>query len=219
MKVLVVDPVVERREELVDAICELPNVEVRGAAATTRDARAYLLTDTIDLVLAGELTLDETSRLAMFGLTYRCELVRAASREEAAAAVARAAAEHHAPAAAGHCVDSLSSRDDGTRTRTQTIDLREWLPRAVDMLRLEISPIVEVKALVADGTPPVRCVPAVLSRSVRQLVEQAVSVLPWGGTVWLVAEPTSNGLVRFTVVENGIGQLRDLTLSASRPAW
>jgi hypothetical protein len=237
MKVLVVDPQFERRAALVDAICELEHVEVAGTAGTAVEAREVLAAEPIDMVLEGAMSSDESSKIAALSLTYHCELVRAASPSEAAQIVRRSAREYAdwsslkdrstppgrvalpevGPLSLSYAFLAGPSRPDSTST--QTINLAEWLPATVAKVRTMLPAYVEVVIHIADGTLPVRCVPTTLEHSVFQLLLQASASLVWGGTIWLMADTRLDGLVRLTVLENAVGELRDLTLSTSHHAF
>lgn len=246
MKVMVVDPDVERRADLVDAICELAHVEVRAATATALESRDVLATEPIDLVIAGALSPGEATYLAALSDSARVELALASTREDIIATVELAVRMRHGDAsqnfnelamrskqiaferatrAAGPA--SLSHRlraaQPSPRTHAdagaQRFDLREWLPRTIAGMRPVLPDYVEVISLVAANTPMVRCVPQILEHAVLELVLQAASTLVWGGTIWLTAEATDDGHVQLDVVENGSGRVRDLTLRAAPGAY
>jgi hypothetical protein len=237
MKVLVVDRELDRRAELVDAICELEHVEVCGTAGTAVEAREVLAAEPIDMVIEGAMSSDESSKIAALSLTYHCELVRATSASEVSEIVRRSAREYAdwaerpvrstppasiaspeiGPLALSYAF--LAGPGHSDATSTQTIDLSEWLPATVEKVRTMLPAIVEVVIHIADGTLPVRCVPTTLEHSVFQLLLQASASLVWGGTIWLMADTRLDGLVRLTVLENAVGELRDLTLSTSHHAF
>src|SRR6476469_6386582 len=59
MNVLVVEESSERRAELVDAVCELPCVDVRAAAANALDTNVVLRSEYIEAVVLGALPAKE----------------------------------------------------------------------------------------------------------------------------------------------------------------
>lgn len=241
MRILVVDPAADRRAELSHLICELPEVEVRGAVHGLTDACLALRAEPIDVIIAGELPLWELASLvaaaeslgsAVLEVTTddaliaklrtlvtrrgvpRAQLDRLAARSKylvfernTRAASTRALAMH-----------LQSKGPDRAPSGTQTIDLRDWLPATIAQLRGVIPEYIELVPIVGGDIATVSCVPAVLEHVVLELVLQACTQLPWGGTVWLTASPGEDGEVKLDVLENGRGRVLDLVLRASAPA-
>jgi hypothetical protein len=246
MKVMVVDPDVERRADLVDAICEVEHVEVTASTATALESRDVLAREHVDLVIASALSPGEATYLAALSDSARVELALASTRDDIIAVVALAVRMRHGGASQTFQELALRSKQVAFERATraagptslshrlraaqpaarphpdagaQRIDLREWLPRAILGMRPVLPDYVEVISLVAADTPMVRCVPKVLEHAVLELVLQAASILVWGGTIWLTAEATADGQVQLDVVENGSGRVRDLTLRAAPGAY
>jgi signal transduction histidine kinase len=112
----------------------------------------------------------------------------------------------------------LQTRTDMPKRGAQTLDLAAWLPIALVQMRAVLPDYIEVAPLIAAETPHVSCDPAVLEHMLLELVLQATTVLPWGGTVWVTVMADADGQVLLDVLENGHGHVRDLTLRASADA-
>ncbi len=241
MKILVVECGDQRRADIVDAICELPGIEVHAQAAGLADSRMLIACEPIDLVVTGDLPMWEIASLDIVAEAHACpvlaittvdELVRklgvmGARRDEPRTSLTRLTArtkylaferdtQQACPTTLAH---HLRAGESGpSRRGVESIDLREWLPLAVAQLRPFVPDYIELVPMVAADTLAVQCVPAVLEHMLMELVLQACVALPWGGTVWLTAAPGEDGEVKLDVLENGLGQVRDLTLRASAPA-
>jgi len=217
MKVLVVDADAERRADLVDAVCELPGIEVCGATHNAASSHDLLTREQIDVIVAGDLPLVEVAALSLVAGARNCTVVSATHPPAVVTALQAIAARRTEPST---MPDRLARAKylAFERDSQQTIDLRDWLPRTVEQLRRVVPGHIELVAIVAGDTLPVRCVPEMLERLVLDLVLQAAHALPWGGTVWLTAAPGADGEVKLDVLENGLGRVLDLTLRASVPA-
>lgn len=240
MKILVVEPGAERRAQIVDAICELPGIEVLAHAASAGDSRVLIACEPIDVVVAGALPMDDLAALELIAEGRACPVVTVTSVEELAAtlrtmdaAIERRASYTRLSARSKYLAFEQNTRLAGplalahhlradepgpAHKGTETIDLRTWLPEAIAQLRPFVPAYIEMVPLVAGDALLVQCVPAMLEHVVMELVLQACTALPWGGTVWLTAAPGKDGEVKLDVLENGRGQVRDLTLRASAPA-
>jgi signal transduction histidine kinase/CheY-like chemotaxis protein len=92
------------------------------------------------------------------------------------------------------------------------LPLRAWLREAMDLVR----PAAEAKRIalhleLAEEVPKlVLADPVRLRQILLNLLGNAVKFTPEGGTVVLRAEPGSDGLLRFTVVDNGPGVAPEL---------
>lgn len=243
MNVLVVEPSEERRDALVDAICELRDVEVRGATASASESRLALTTERIDVVVIGALRshereyvmsmagswcrfLDATDvtevkvRLAELALSR--DLVAGSFSELAARArllaFERDATEAGPNALAHHLRIAHRSTHRRVLRGTQTLQLQEWLPAMTNRIRSVVPEYIELVPMIAADTPAVRCVPAVLEHVMLEIVLKAAAKLPWGGTIWLTADRSGVDEVLIDVLENGHGTGHDLTLRASATA-
>lgn len=72
---------------------------------------------------------------------------------------------------------------------SQTLALDVWLEQMIARLRPVIPEHVELVARIAADAPAVRCAPMILEHHLLDLVLRACATIPWGGTIWLVAEP------------------------------
>lgn len=216
MKILVIEPGDDRRADLADAICELAGVEVVATVAEVPDGHVVIACEPIDVVIAGELPVSELATLDVLAQKFACTVVRASTLESLTATLQKLV-RRRAPALMG--LSAIEGRRAATQPRAkladQTVDLREWLPRTIAALRRMVPDYIELVPIVAAGTPAVVCVPAILEQVVYELVIQACAALPWGGTVWLTAGPGRDGEVKLDVLENGLGEIQDLTLRAS----
>jgi hypothetical protein len=243
MNVLVVEPCDERRASLVDAICELRDINVRASTASALESRDALAAERIDAVVFGDLVPHErayvmsmagswcrfvesddltemTVRLAEIALTRD---VVAESFSDLAArakllAFERDSAEAGPNALAHHLRIANRTTHRLLLRGTQTLHLQEWLPAMIGRIRSVVPEYVELVPMIADNTPPVRCVPAVLEHVMLEIVLEAAAKLPWGGTIWLTAERFGTDEVQVEVLENGAGTGHDLTLRASSAA-
>lgn len=243
MNVLVVEPSEERRDALVDAICELRDIEVRGATATAIESRLPLTTERIDVVVLGEILPHERAyimslagswcrfvdardltdvkvRLAELALTR--DLVADSFSALAARAKLIAFERDAAEAGPNALTHHLRVAHRATHRRvlrgTQTIQLQEWLPAMIRRIRSVVPEYIELVPMIAAETPAVRCVPAVLEHVMLEIVLKAAAKLPWGGTIWLTADRCGTDEVLVDVLENGYGTGHDLTLRASAAA-
>jgi hypothetical protein len=238
MKVLVVEPCDERRACLVDAICELRDVDVRASSSTV-ESRDALTAERIDAIVLGDLVAHEraqvmsmagswctfvesddltemTVRLAEIALTRD---VVVESFAQLAARAKRLAFERDSAEAGPNALAHHLRIANGTTHRlllrgTQTLQLQEWVPAMIRRIRSVVPDHVELVPMISDETPPVRCVPAVLEHVMLEIVLQAASKLPWGGTIWLTAQRWGADEVQVEVLENGHGTGHDLTLRA-----
>lgn len=187
MKVLVVEPNESRRADLVDAISALRGIEVRAVVSTTVDCVRLLMLQVIDVVVAGDLDARDLSVLRGMLRVAKCELIAGRSPREVA--------------------ESLESLREVVERRIEgdIIDLREWLPRTVADKRGALPDSLLVVSLIADGTPRVICDAHRLEQAVLSMVYEASSDLVLGGTVWLTAEPTDDGMVCISALESGGG--------------
>jgi hypothetical protein len=243
MNVLVVEPCDERRASLVDAICELRDVDVRASTSNALDSRDALSTERIDAVVFGDVLPHErayvmsmagswcrfvesddltemTVRLAEIALTRD---VVAESFSTLAARAKLLAFERDAAEAGPHALAHHLRIANRTTHRlllrgTQTIWLQQWLPAMIGRMRSVIPEYVELVPMISADTPAVCCVPAVLEHVMLEIVLKAASKLPWGGTIWLTAERSGVDEVQVEVLENGHGTGHDLTLRASAAA-
>ncbi len=206
MKVLVIDASGDKRADLVDALCELPNIEVRGAVANVAEASWRLASDRLDAIVVGNVRSDERPTLDALAEFQTCTVIDVS--EDLVETLTQLGAERRSRSTYAE----LASRSKGVM---ETIVLDEWLPRVVNRIRPLLSPLVEIVVMVEHGTQPVRCVPEVLEHVVLDLVVEACRSIPWGGIVWLTATPAGDGEVKLDVLENGVGHVRDLTLLAS----
>lgn len=243
MNVLVVEPSEERRDALVDAICELRDIEVRGATASAIESRLALTTERIDVVVIGSLLTHEREyvmsmagswvrfvdakdvtevkiRLAELALTrdLMADSFSALAARAKLLAFERDAAEAGPNALAHHLRIAHRSTHRRVLRGTQTLQLQDWLPAMLERIRSVVPDYIELVPMVAAGTPPVRCVPAVLEHVMLEIVLKAAAKLPWGGTVWLTADRSGVDEVLIDVLENGRGTGHDLTLRASATA-
>ncbi len=239
MNILVVDPSAERRADLADLLCELPGIEVRATAPDVYGTQMVLWSEAIDVVVVGEIPFLELQTLVSLAEPKGCIVIEVTTETALVTALRAMAARksepldrmnqiashskrlaferdapHAGPKALAHHLRSRERMYGGT----ETLDLREWLPRTIAQLRVMIPDIVELVPIVAADTPPVQCEPAILEHVVLELILQACAALPWGGTIWLTAGPGADGEVKLDVLENGRGESLDLTLRVSAPA-
>ncbi len=240
MNVLVVEPRPERRADLVDAICELPGIVVRGAAATSVECKTILLEEVVDALVVGDVDGPELMQLAALAeCQLACTVVTAGATDEVIRSLLSIAASHRAVEPTG--LSALASRAKllaferdwqhagpsalayhlraGQRElpapqASQSIVLQDWMPALLARVRDVIPEYIELAPLIAVDTPPVRCIPAVLEHVILEALLRAATQLPWGGTIWLTAERGDDGQVRIDVLENGAGSGHDLSLRA-----
>lgn len=236
MKIIVVEPTANRRAELVDWTCELPGYVVVAAVPGYVEAVVQIARTQVDVIVLGEVPLWDLAALARLADRYSKELVEAGGSMADLAAVL---AEYRARRKAAEVEASVRSaslrrlayegevqhasaqtlqyrlRDEPRTEHAVTIDLREWIPRAIARLRTVVPPHIELVAMVAVDTAPVRCLPTALEHVVSDTVLRACEHLPWGGTVWLTAAPGADGEVVLDVLEDGRGEIRDVRLPAS----
>ncbi|HSN25310.1 MAG TPA: hypothetical protein VLT45_03465 [Kofleriaceae bacterium] len=238
LKTLVVEKRETRRADFVDAICELPGVEVCGAAGGLVDALRMLSSESIDAVLVGTLPPPELQQLTALvrNLLGRDVLAVADTNELLARVEALLAAEHTPDAALGEraartealalaragkvaLVHRLRVAQQGRSTPRglQTLVLKDWLPAMCASFAGLMPAYVELVPIISPDTPPVRCVPEVLEHEMFDIVLDAAAKLPWGGTIWLTVELASNDTVRIDVLENGFGTRDDVTLRTAAP--
>ena len=231
MKILIVEPDVTRRAELVDWTCELPGFVVIDAVAGLAEAHALLATTTIDVIVLGAVP-RTLARLAP-------PIVEARDTMDELAAALAAHRESRMASRTASAVRAVymkrleyerEARDASLQTLqyrlraephvelAKTIDLREWIPRLIAKLRAVVPPHIELVAMVAVDTLPVRCLMTELEHVISDAVLRACEHLPWGGTVWLTAAPGADGEVTLDVLEDGRGEIRDVRLRASVPA-
>lgn len=221
MKILVVEPHATRRAELVDWTCELPGFVLVDAVPGRAEADALLATTHVDIVVLGTLPRWPVSGTALVEARGSMNELAAAlsahrANRRASEYLQRLDAEHEARNATLQTLQ-YRLRSEPRLEVAETIDLREWLPRTIARLRAVVPPFVELVPLVAVDTLPVRCVATLLEQVVYEIVLRACGHLPWGGTVWLTAAPGAEGEVTLDVLENGRGEIRDVTLRASVP--
>jgi hypothetical protein len=240
MNVLVVEPCDERRASLVDAICELRDVDVRADTATAIESRDALTEQRIDVVVFGDLVPHERAYVMSMAGSW-CRFVEsedltemtvklaelALSKDLVAESFSRLAdhakllaferdAAEAGPNALTHHLRIANRETHRLLLRgTQTLHLHEWLPAMIARIRSVVPEYIELVPLISSDTPPVRCVPAVLEHVMLEIILMAAAKLPWGGTIWLTAERSELGEVRVDVLENGRGTGHDLTLRAS----
>jgi hypothetical protein len=240
MNVLVVEPRPERRAELVDAICELPGIEVRGATATSGECKAILVDEIVDAVVVGDVTGPELMQVAALAeCQLACTVVAAGATDDVVRSLLSIAAklriaeptgfsalasrakllaferdwQHAGPGALAYHLRA-GHRERVAPQAAQPIVLQEWVPALLARVREVIPEYIELAPLIALDTPPVRCVPAVLEHVLLEALLRATTQLPWGGTIWLTAECGDDGQVRIDVLENGAGSGHDLSLRA-----
>lgn len=214
MKILVIDESDERRADLVDMLCELPRIEVRGGAANAAETGWRLTGEPIDALIVGSVTAPEREALAVLADSHDCAVLTAGPDViQTLMALSDERRRRY-----GRTFASLAARSKYLaldRGAPETIVLSEWLPNVVARVRPLLSELVEVVVMVEPGTQPVCCVPDALEHVVIDLVVQACKSLPWGGIVWLTATPGGDGEVKLDVLENGGGRVQDFTLLAS----
>jgi hypothetical protein len=237
LKVLVVEKSEAGRADFVDAICELPGVLACGAASGFIKARRFLSAERVDAVVVGALPEPELQQLTALAETVLgCELLVVGDADELVARIESLRVRRHlkanpafgkraAQAGALELVRAggtalahrlrLAQRDRSSPM--QTLVLREWLPALCARFAGMMPAYVELVPVVAGDTPPVRCVPEVLEHEIFDIVLEAAAKLPWGGTIWLTAEPASNDTVRVNVLENGRGTGDEVTLRSAAP--
>jgi hypothetical protein len=215
MKILVIEPDDNRRADLADAICELPGVEVLATVAAIEDGHAVIAREPVDVIVAGELSAPELTTLDGLARTFACTVILVSTLASLAAALHKRASRRVAPHTAWAVLERQTDGAPRTKLAGETVDLSEWLPRTIMQLRRMVPDYIELVPIVAADTPAVHCVPAILEQVVFELVLQACTALPWGGTVWLTAGPGDDGEVKLDVLENGLGEIQDLTLRAS----
>jgi hypothetical protein len=243
MNVLVVEPCDERRASLVDAICELRDVHVRASTATAVYSRPALTSEHIDVVVFGDLLPHERAYVMSMAGSW-CRYVEAddltemtvrlaelaLSRDVVAESFTTLAArakllafERDAAEAGPNALAHLLRIANGASHRmllrgTQNLDLQEWLPAMISRIRSVVPEYIELVPIISPDTPQVRCVPAVLEHVMLEMILQAATKLPWGGTIWLTAERSGLDAVQVDVLENGLGTGHDLKLRASAAA-
>jgi DNA-binding NarL/FixJ family response regulator len=243
MNVLVVEPSEERRDALVDALCELRDVEVRGAAGSALESRDALTSERIDVVVMGAVLSHERAYIMSMAGSW-CRFVEAADITEVKVRVAELAltrdliadsfsslaarakiiaferdtAEAGPNALAHHLRVAHRATHRRVLRGTQSIQLQEWLPAMIGRIRSVVPDHIELVPIIAEGTPSVRCVPAVLEHVMLEIVLKAAAKLPWGGTIWLTADRCGTDEVLVDVLENGNGTGHDLTLRATASA-
>jgi len=200
MNVLVVEPSEERRDALVDALCELRDVEVRGAAGSALESRDALTSERIDVVVMGALLSHERAYIMSLAGSW-CRFVEAADVTDAKVRVAELAlskdliadsfsslaarakiiaferdtAEAGPNALAHHLRVAHRATHRRVLRGTQTIELQEWLPAMISRIRSVVPDYIELVPIIAEGTPSVRCVPAVLEHVMLEIVLKAGS--------------------------------------------
>lgn len=214
MKIMVVEQNDERRADLVDMLCELPRIEVRGAATNAAETGWRLAGERVEAIVVGHVTTADREAIEALAHTHDCALLDAgADVIDSLTALAEERQQRY-----GRTFASLAARSKYLaleRGVTETIALDEWLPSVIARVRPLVSPLVEVIVMVEPETQPVCCVPDVLEHVVIDLIMHACRALPWGGIVWLTATPGDDGEVKLDVLENGGGHVQDLTLLAS----
>lgn len=215
MKILVIEPGDDQRADLADAICELPGVEVVATVGEIADGHVVIACEPIDVIVAGELPVSDLTTLDGLAQKYACTVVRTSRLDALTATLQKLARRAPLRLGLGALEQRRTATQPSARLADQTLDLREWLPRTIAGLRRMVPDYIELVPIVAAGTPTVLCVPAILEQVVHELVIQACAALPWGGTIWLTAGPGANGEVKLDVLENGLGEIQDLTLRAS----
>lgn len=240
LKILVVEKLEARRADYVDAICELPGVVVSGAASGLREALRMLSAAPVNAVIAGLLPEAELAQLSTLvrhlagsdvivvadtrELLARVESLLAERRKpdevddwRAARTEALALARAGGPALAHRLRVAQQPRRSPTARGLQTIVLKDWLPAVCAHFATMMPAYVELVPIISSDTPPVLCVPEVLEREMLDLVLEAATKLPWGGTIWLTTELVSSDTVRIDVLENGLGTGDDVTLRTAAP--
>lgn len=248
MNVLVVEKSSERRAELVDAVCELPGVDVRAAAANAVDADLVLRSEYIEAVVLGALPAkqrkdvlanvhatctvidaidtdtDGVSRRLAELARHRDQLVAASSTFTSLTSHARGIARQRNTVQAGPLALSLQLRLADPETarrqacRMETLLLADWLPAAIQRMRPAVPDIIEIVPVIAADTPPVWCMPEVIEHALLLAVLEAAAKLPWGGTIWLAVDRADIRVVRIDVIENGQGTVHDVTIRAATAA-
>lgn len=214
MKILVVEECDERRADLVDVLCELPRIEVRGATANAAETGWRLTGERIDAVVLGRVADADRDAIAALTDSHDCALLDAGP--DVIGTLTALAEERRQRY--GRTFASLAARSKYLaldRGSPETIVLDEWLPKVIARVRPLLSELVEVVVIVAPDTQPVCCVSDALEHVVIDIVVQACKSLPWGGIVWLTATPGGDGEVKLDVLENGGGRVQDFTLLAS----
>jgi hypothetical protein len=243
MNVLVVEPCEDRRDALVDAICELRDVVVLGAAGTALESRDTLTNTRIDVIVIGALLSHERAYVVSMAGSW-CRFVDADDVIEVKVRLAELAltrdvvaesfstladrakllaferdALEAGPHALTHHLRVANRATHRLLLRgTQTLHLEQWLPAMLTRIRSVVPAYIELVPIIAADTPPVRCIPAVLEHVMLEIILKAAAKLPWGGTVWLTAERSGLDEVQIDVLENGYGTGHDLTLRASGAA-
>lgn len=235
MKILVIEPHDFRRADLADAICELPGIEVHATVSGLADGRMVIACEPIDVIVAGELPPHELAALNVFAESHSCAVVTVSTVGSLSATLQKMASRRTTTrgnpvvtrskylaferdrqrAGLAALTQNMTAEHPRAQNANQTLDLKEWLPRTIAQLRPMVPDYIELVQMVAADTPAVQCVPAILEHVVFELVIQACAALPWGGTVWLTAGPGADGEVKLDVLENGEGEIHDLTLRAS----
>lgn len=211
LKIIVVDKLEARRADYVDAICELPGVLACGASGFV-DALRILSTEPVDAMVVGGLPDGEQRQLLTLVQNLpSCEVIGVGEPSELAARVEPLIARKRKPVS-----KPLRTAPQRARHGMQTVVLKDWLPAMCAGFAARMPAYVELAPLVSDDTPPVRCVPEVLAHEVLDIVLEAATKLPWGGTIWLTAERTGTDTVRIEVLENGLGTGGDVTLHTAR---
>ena len=211
LKIIVVEKLEARRADFVDAICELPGVLACGASGFV-DALRVLSTEPVDAMVLGGLPDGEQRQLLTLVQNLpSCEVIGADDASELAARVAPLLGRQRKPRP-----QPLRVAPQRTRGGMQTVVLKDWLPAMCAGFAAKLPAYVELSPIVSGDTPPVRCVPEVLEHEMLDIVLEAATKLPWGGTIWLTAERSGTDTVRIEVLENGRGTGGDVTLHAAR---
>lgn len=210
LKIIVVEKREAQRADYVDAICELPGVLACGAAGFA-DALEILSTEPVDaMVLGGLPDAEQTQLLTLVQNLPSCEVIGADDASELPARIkpllGRQRKLRTQPLRVPH----------KTRRGMQTVVLKDWLPAMCAGFAAKMPAYVELAPIVSGDTPPVRCVPEILENEMLDIVLEAATKLPWGGTIWLTAERSGTDTVRIEVLENGRGTGGDVTLHTAR---
>lgn len=213
LKIMVVEQLETRRADLVDAICELPGVLACGVAGFV-DALRILSTEPVDAMVLGALPASERRQLLTLVQDLpSCEVLAAADATELAARIEPLIAAHRTkpPSRPLHVAPQPARRG------MQTVVLKDWLPAMCAGFAAKMPAYIELAPIISGDTPPVHCVPEILEHEMLDIVLEAATKLPWGGTIWLTAERSGSDTVRIEILENGLGTGGDVTLRTARP--
>ena len=211
LKIIVVEKQEVRRADFVDAICELPGVVVCGATGFV-DALRIMSTEPVDaMVLGGLPDAEQQQLLTLVQSLPSCEVIGADDAAELATRIEPLVGRKRKLR-----TQPLRTAPQRARPGVQTVVLKDWLPAMCAGFAARMPAYVELAPIVSGDTPPVRCVPEVLEHEVLDIVLEAATKLPWGGTIWLTAERSGTDSVRIEVLENGRGTGGDVTLQAAR---